>query len=184
MAKRSALEARIATIEELLHVNREKIRKMTNGIDFGTQTDSKTLTCGSTQTSTPTSDTPVQTSPIRKNITERNIQIDMRPETATKSTQATMKPQHTCCGQAKSNNSTAGERLIQKMSTDILPLIKQLSPQWITVEDENNMLKHPLSDCLTALDRINSNNIRVHDVVLLIQTSLEMLIGLYTQPPP
>lgn len=147
-----SLEARVAVLEEFVLANRDRI---------------KTVTCGTvatTQTECAHVDVKVQTDPIRKNVTERGVMVS-----------ATM------CDAQMQTNPPVANRLIEMMSKHVLPLIAQISPAWIKEEQHNETLSLPIQDCLIALARIQNNEVRVEDVVLMLQTSLKMFVDSYSE---
>lgn len=146
-----ALEARVAVLEEYVLANRDRIKKVTCGSVVATQT-----VCERT-------DAEAQTNPIRKNVTERGVMVVP-----------------TICHAETQTNPPVANRLIAMMSKDVLPLIAQISPAWIKEEQNSQTLSLPIESCILALERIQQNEVRVEDVVLMLQTALMMLADTYS----
>ena len=146
------LEARVAVLEEYVLANRNKIKQVNEGVETHTQTTNVETENAETQTE------------IRSNVTERGNQI--QPMTSESETQT--KP-------------PAANRLIDGMSKRVLPLFAKVSPEWLKSEHENDMLRHPLEAYIIALENIRQGNIRVDDVVLMCECSVDLLISFYNE---
>lgn len=144
------LEARVAVLEEYVLSNRDKIKQINEGVEAQTQTN-----MAGTDVDTQTEK--------RVNITERGNQV--RPTTDEKETQT---------------NPPVANRLISGMSSRVLPLFAKVSPEWLKSEHENDMLRHPIEMYLEALENVKCGNIRVDDVVLLCECSVDLLISFYS----
>ena len=77
--------------------------------------------------------------------------------------------------------SSAGDRLLKLMKSDLLPVLRNIDVQWFINEHNNGTLNHDVNAVCNALKAIQNRKFTTENVVEVLAVSLSMFTQTYSQ---